>query len=404
MFEAPTEEARRALRAKGVASYERGEMIDADTNLYRCATAGACLPAARGAQRVSCDASQGHSGVLCGACAAAANAAGWVRNGGGFLCAECPRWGFAVVVVLVATLLICALAVYWCMTPSRPYNSKTRPELARNPDDHSRTAVKLLMTHSQMLHALAAFTARTRVPVLGVGWWVQMMSAGITTSVSVKCAFGSQFVAPFLLTLAAPIAIPLIVALVLVPVSYAESRKRKQRKATRALGEVAPEFRARWLVSVGRAAGKRDRCIAIIAPCWPHVRLTAEEKREWRIVKEMERTVRYSPLAKLLALTLFAAWALYPSLVQVTFAALRCTEPIDGDRYMIADLTARCHTPLHILMIIASSASIAIYVLGIPVGIAALVYALRKHVRRSVRETSADAAQPPRPTLRHTCH
>lgn len=366
-------------------SYVLGDKIDSDTALYRCATDGACVEPPIGAQYVKCDASSGHTGVLCGGCATDGAGAGWVRNGGGFLCSECPLFGFSLFVIIAAIVFLSLFSLYWCMSPSRPYNSRTRPELAVNPNDHSRAAFKLLMSHSQLLHALASYTARTRVPIIGVSWWAQIMSGALTTGVAIKCVFGSQFAAPFVLTLSAPLVCTAIVAfMLLIPISFLESRKRKSRKVE-TFGTEAPGFRARWLVSVGRAGGKRDRFIAVAMPCWPHVALSAVEQREWRVVKEMERVTHFSPIAKLVSLVMFISWALYPSIVQVTFASMRCTDPIDGSQYMVADLTEKCYTPSHITMIIASVASCIVYIIGMPLGAATIVLFLRKFARSGER-------------------
>jgi hypothetical protein len=108
-----------------------GFRIKEDTILYRCLNSNACLEPKPGELTVTCDASLGYQGVVCGDCSMNT---GFVRTGE--QCGKCLDVVYTVLIVLALALLFVISMIHYVAVMKFD---------AGNSEDTSSTALKMLM-------------------------------------------------------------------------------------------------------------------------------------------------------------------------------------------------------------------------------------------------------------------
>jgi hypothetical protein len=121
--------------------------------------------------------------------------------------------------------------------------------------------------------------------------------------------------------------------------------------------------------------------------CWPRKMFTEEESVEWQRHRAAEIYRTFSPKRRLASVTIFVLFSLYPTLIQSAVSVLRCTDSIDGVRYLAEDLSKECFTVEHSFFFSAGIGGTVIYAVGIPLCAFALIY----HNRDLIAANDPDA-------------
>ena len=319
------------------------------TVLYACLNSECCIKPPTMTLAVECRATEGYRGVLCGDCAMAD---GYIRSGDA--CQQCLHLALSVLCVIALALGAVGALVYYAAFMSFDAGDSTNT---------TGVTFKLLMSYNQMLSILGIFKARgTAIFRQYTQWPTSIAGGGITKALFVKCTFHSTLYGPFMLTMVTPIVALVATCAILWPTTKWERGKEARRELAGVLVD-APETRAR-LLPVLRAGGGFDRAVATKAAWWPRIALEEEEKAEWIADKAAKRQHRFSPCRRLASVAVFVLFSLYPTLIQASVSVLRCTEPIEGVRYVVEDLAKKCYTPQHIFFAIIGVIGIFIYALG----------------------------------------
>ena len=114
------------------------------------------------------------------------------------------------------------------------------------------------------------------------------------------------------------------------------------------------------------------------APCWPREELSEERKATWRAARVKKLAARFDPLLHLATVMIFVLFSLYPSLVQSAVGVLRCSELIEGKRYLVQDFAKECFTSEHFFFVACGIVGIVVYAVGIPLSAFLLVF-LNRH-------------------------
>ena len=93
--------------------------------------------------------------------------------------------------------------------------------------------------------------------------------------------------------------------------------------------------------------------------------MTVYDKRAWRA--PFDAPARFS------AVLAFILFSLYPTLVSSIAAMLNCSDPIGGDRYLLADFTVKCYDTKHLLVLSAAATFGVVYAICIPIAIGFVV-------------------------------
>jgi len=339
--------------------------IKSDTVLYRCLYHEACLEPQPGDLFVKCDASKGYRGVICGDCS---RKAGYIRTG--VLCSECFHISVSVSLSLGLLGVSFLSIVYYVCVMSFD---------AVDPKDTTSVAFKMLMSYNQMLSILGIFKARgTAFFRKIVRWPTSIAGGGVTKALFVKCALNSALYFPFVLSMLTPIAALLTTCLVLVVKTLWE-RKQEARRQLEGIDVEPPAARPRCM-PVSMMGGCVERLLIHGALCWPRVALTPAEEAEWRANKAAEREKTFSPTLRLASVTVFVLFSMYPTLIQSSVGVLRCSESIDGRRYVIDDYAKECYTPEHFFFFVSGIIFLALYALGIPLVAQILIWKYRNEI------------------------
>ena len=115
------------------------------------------------------------------------------------------------------------------------------------------------------------------------------------------------------------------------------SESRRQRDDT--FGTEALNERARFS-EVIEAGECKDRVLLYIG-C-PSRELSVEDKVEWRAAKLIEKEAVFRPWLLFAAVLIFVLFSLYPTLIASAIGVMRCSDSIDGARYLVEDYAKEC--------------------------------------------------------------
>ena len=176
----------------------------------------------------------------------------------------------------------------------------------------------------------------------------EVAGGSLSSILPIRCSLGGQFYSSFLLTLLAPIMFVGIAALMMLPAKYVKNCIR-----TRRLKMPPPTFLGRFGIPQKWA---RWKCL--------RQAMTREDVRAW--------SAPFHVSSRLPAVTVFILFSFYPALVKSIAAIFNCTAPIEGKRYLKADMSVVCYSYEgdHIVYVALASLAGIIYAVGIPVAVA----------------------------------
>ena len=162
----------------------------------------------------------------------------------------------------------------------------------------------------------------------------------------IQCALGGQYYTSFILTQLAPLIFVGVASLMILPAKYVKNWMR-----TRRLKQPPPTFLGRFGIPQKWA---RWKCL--------RTPMTREDIRAWNS--------KFRPSARLAAVTVFMLFSFYPALVKSIASIFKCTSPIEGKRYLDADMSIVCYEGDHIVYVLLASLAGVIYAAGIPLAVA----------------------------------
>jgi hypothetical protein len=220
---------------------------------------------------------------------------------------------------------------------------------------YTPTVQKLGLSFLQMLGMLGVFKARgTQVFNDVMSRPSHIVGGSITSLLPVKCLMGSQSYGPFFLNMALPFVVIALASVVMIPKRIAERYLRNHRSDEYV---KAPTFKGMF-----NLPRKLAPCRVLRQP------MTDSDIAAWR--------APFRAMNRMAGVTVFTFFSLYPTLVASIVSIFNCTEPVDGTRYLFADLTVKCFDGGHIAMLCFACIGAAVYAVGIPVAVA-MVTALK---------------------------
>ena len=314
-----------------------------------------------GKSRVECDVTKGYFGPLCGACDRDNEQGKGFFTRSGEACAECwskvSSWftfggiGFFVVLGMAYVVIHHDFGV-----PIGEYGGTIQKVAMSHLQVRLFLFISLSLSHdnannktnlTQMLGMLGIFKARgTKVFNEVMSRPAEVAGGSITSMLPIKCALNSQIYGPFLLNMSLPIVLIVVAALFLIPKTFGENCRRKQRD-----GREAPPFKGKLNLPRRLAV-----CKVLRTP------MTSNDIQEWH--------GKFHPMARLSGVVTFVLFSLYPTLVASIASLFNCTAPIEEQAYLVADLTVKCYTGMHIAFLVFASIGAAVYAIGIPIGVA----------------------------------
>jgi hypothetical protein len=257
----------------------------------------------------------------------------------------------------------------------------------------------------------------------------EIIGGSLTSLLPIKCALGSQIYGTFLLNMALPVGALAVAALFMVPTALIEKCVRRRRTA-----DAVPTFKGAHNIprclavhTVMRAPMDEDDIAEWQGPFYPTKRLSAtsvfllfllcvenhcappslarslaralSRARALSLTRALSRA-RVLSLSLSLSLSFGLSVALpvfgtpprtplltksssyttapvphcrYPTLVKSIASVFNCTDPIEGRRHLIADLTVVCYTEWHIAFLFFAGIGAAVYAIGIPMAVAGIL-------------------------------
>ena len=329
-------------------------IITADTEMHKCFNDEACIMN-EAKTSIVCNAAMGYSGALCGACD---RSKGAIRSGAG--CAMCWEiWQNYLATVGIALAWIVLIGYY---TVCEDFDAEE--------GEYSSSALKMLMSHLQMLGVLGIFKAKgTAVFNSVMSRPAELVGGSVTSAMPVKCALDSQAYGTFLATMALPLLVPIIASAFLTPMVLISRCTVKKRNT-----EPIPTFNGRWGI---------PRFLAR----WRFLRepMDAKTRKQWREPVDF--------VSRLVAIQVFMMFTLYPALIGAVASMLNCTDSILGKQYLLADLSVTCYEGLHNVFIAFAAVGGVVYCVGIPI-VVYLVIAWKSPIAcRQVEEKKTAIAQ-----------
>jgi hypothetical protein len=292
-----------------------------------------------GTYRVKC--APGYHGVLCGACRLKAPGdaeEGYVRSGQG--CQQC--WARFTNWVVVGGMAFAAAFVLIFTIAFKSFEAKE--------GDYLPVIFKMLMSYFQMLMVLGIFKARgTKVFNDLMSLPAQVVGGSVTSMLPVKCLFGSDLYATFLLNMASPLIFPAMTYSVILPV---------------------------WIIKT-----IQHRFLISAPPPPPPTKLNAYQRKQWLEKKMLQRRPPPPPSQHWQAWSVFILFSIYPTLVKSIASIFRCTSLIDGVRYLEDDLDVVCWEGFHASFFFPVAVVCSfVYLIGIPLAFVAIIGLNRHHL------------------------
>ena len=309
--------------------YPLGNQITAETEIHKCFNDESCIVYEyQSNSRIKCNVGMGYYGPLCGACNRKQNA---IRSGNG--CKFCwEDWQNFLISFVMATGWIGLIGYY------SVFEDFDAPE-----GDYTSSAMKLLLSHLQMLGVLGIFKAKgTAVFNRVMARPSEIVGGSITTVLPLKCALNSQGYGTFLVNITLPWLVPIFASIFLLP-AVLISRSRKSKRDA----EPIPKFKGRFGMPRWFAKWRVTR-----------IPMTAKDRKQWREPIDF--------LSRLVAIQIFMLFTMYPMLTASVASMLNCTDLIQGKRYLYADLSVTCFVGWHLVYVTLAVAAAILYCVGIP--------------------------------------
>ena len=127
----------------------------------------------------------------------------------------------------------------------------------------------------------------------------------------------------------------------------------------------APHFRPRISIDERLGAGV-PHALLMAVPCC-RAETTESERKAWRAERaSRKQRVPFKPLRRFIAVMVLGMYSLFPTLVASTASIFNCSDPIDGKRYLMADLTVTCLEGWHLVYTAGACVSVIVYCIGTP--------------------------------------
>ena len=331
----------------------------------------------------------GYEGVMCGGCEYndLNSDRNFMRNGN--KCDKCRPW-YVSILVLVGLGVALLAGLFYILGFHN---------LATKPDDHSIVYQKSLFSFLQMVGALGVLKAKGTETFQE--FFVQPATEASGTwssSVTIKCLYGSAIYFGFLINMLLPIVISVIAAVMVAPMSYVFNKQRdKKRKAAYAIqaearqlraaaaarGGVDPDDLPRVPEAIGDPPARKLHFFPRLFPAlyklpadkfpqWLTSEMHDTNRREWRRVMR-DDMAPFLGIVRLKQVLVFLIFILFPTLVGSVVTILNCTGDIDGKKYVAADLNERCLSGDHITFFVLAVIGGIVYGIGIPFGFLVLL-------------------------------
>jgi len=298
--------------------------LDGNAELHACALPDGCLV---NNTRRSFSCAEGYTGVLCGVCDAATDY-GRIGNA----CVGClpttASKAMLAVGVIVALLLVGVFAL----------------RSAGRTKSDSSIVLRILLTHVQSLGALLTFSASGTALYKQVMSWVDVLSPAVVSQGPAQCLMRPDFLSVFLATLTAPLvaaAAGLVILVVATPLFVGWGR-----------------------AGAGKSTGAGGTSTVITAPA------------SWLQRTRAELVVRWSE-RRPLAILIFVAHLAYMPITTAAINVFKCTQPVDGTRYLVADLRVSCSEPTYAVAAVIAGGVLALFSLGFPI----MLYVIMSNTR-----------------------
>ena len=306
---------------------EKNTILDDTLEMHTCFNDECCIQN-EGRSRVECNEDKGYYGPLCGACD---REKGAIRSGKGCqFCWEEWRSGLATAGIVGAWINLIG------------YNTVFE-DFDAPAGDYTQSALKMLMSHLQMLGVLGIFKAKgTAVFNSVMVRPAEVIGGSVTSVLPLKCTLNSQAYGTFIANIVLPWLVPIIASVFLVPMVLLSRATVKKRKT-----KLIPTFKGRFGLPTVLAKWKILR-----------VPMTAKDRARWHAPVDF--------LSRLVAVQIFMLFTLFPTLVASVASMLNCSDKIGGKYYLLADLSVACYEGWHIIYIAIAALAGIVYCIGIP--------------------------------------
>ena len=325
----------RCSRAANATDMAEGSVIHACFNSESCRV---CEP---DQMSFECAIEKGYFGPLCGACDADNVNGEGVFTRSGSVCLLCwPSWLSWLAFVGVACGLFFAMLYL-----------VDRHNFSVELGEYDACVQKIALSHIQMLGVLGIFRAQgTRVFNDLVSRPSEIVGGSFMSVLPIKCALESQIYGPFLLNMALPLLGLGLAALLLIPKTLVEQKKRVLRSKL-----PMPSFQGRGPIPDALAV-----CKVLRKPT------SQQQRAEWQSP--------FFPSQRFSGVAVFVIFTLYPTLVMSIASIFKCTDPIEGKTFLFADLTVECFRGYHIGAVSVACVGAVVYAAGIPLAVAFVTY------------------------------
>lgn len=299
---------------------------------------------------------EGTTGPLCATCD---EAAGYAAIGG--QCLPCAPVGVNGFVVVLLVLGILAGIVGVTLLKRR---AASRGDGGRSGDS---IALRILLTHVQAAGSLRAFRLSGGELYRRATAWMEVLSPAILAQGPTQCAVRPSFEATFWATLSAPLLVCLL-SLIVLTIAEATAAVHGRRRAV-----AAQIVEAQLQASSVRTPGS------------PTARMNGR-RRARRSITEGIANSQAGKFAGIMwavwntgapaSILLFVLSLAYMPMLGAALSVFQCTQPIDGVRYVLADVRVRCEAGReYTTMAVAAGATLLFVGAGFP---ALIVWRLRR--------------------------
>jgi hypothetical protein len=358
--------------------------ISADSTLLPCIHSAACFVNSS-TETYGCQ--PGYTGPLCGTCDA--------ENGFALFGRACaPCWLPALSTLLVAVLLILIIAVVffvaWRSSGPAEADNSAEGKAAAAAAVSASVSLRILLTHVQALGALRAFKSTGTELFRSAFSWTEIISASPFSLGPLQCVIGWTYSTRFFLLASSPLlALSMVVTAVLVIAVFSaigfkalagclrrNSDRLCKKRATSpvaAASSLAPSRQpipSKLTTVANPLASARDLTVSTEAP--PQMP-AANPSASYDTLFDKPRFSRHlagwwQERRFFGTLSTIASLAYMP-IVGSSIAALACTDPIDGVRYLQADLSVVCDQGAHKIVKGFAIALLVLVGAGFPVGL-----------------------------------
>ena len=309
--------------------------------IHACFNSESCRVCEPDKMSFECAIEKGYFGPLCGSCDADNVNGKGVFTRSGTVCLRCwPLWLSWLAFIGVACGVFIAMLYL-----------VDKHDFGVELGQYDACVQKMAISHIQMLGVLGIFRAQgTRVFNELVSRPSEVVGGSFTSMLPIKCALESQLYGPFLLNMLLPLLGLGVAALLLIPKTLIERKKRAMRAKL-----PMPSFQGRGPIPDTLAV-----CKVLRKP------MDKQRRAEWH--------APFLPSQRFSGVAVFVLFTLYPTLVASIASMFKCTDPIESKTFLVADLTVECFRGFHVGAVCVACVGAVVYAAGIPIAVAFVTY------------------------------